>query len=231
MRAVFIGASTLTSMTAALLLKRGHEVVVIDHDKSAIDALREKLDCGFILADGSKPRVLREVDPGHCDFLFCFTGNDQSNIIAGLVGRSLGIGRVFVKINDSDFEHVCIELGLPDVIIPARTIGRHLGEIVEGQDPLEISAMVKGEARAFEAVIRKEDARPLNELDLPADTRVVCFYRKGEFRMPKDDEVLEPGDEIVLITHARQLPKLIKRFGTAVPGGKPPPENGAPQAS
>lgn len=225
MRAVFVGASALTVMTAMLLVQRGHEVVVIEQDKAKIDALHDQLDCGYLHGDGSKPGVLREADPQHSGFLFCLTGNDQTNIITALAGRSLGFGRVIAKIDDAEFEHVCLELGLSDVIIPARTIGRHLAEMVEGQDPLEVSAMVKGDARAFLFVVRGADARPLRDLELPKETRVVCIYRDGALLLPEDDTTLERGDEVVLITHLRQFERLVARFG-ASGGDAPTPDAG-----
>jgi trk system potassium uptake protein TrkA len=218
MRAVFIGASALSVMTARFLLSRGHEVVVIERDKEVIDALSAELDCGFLHADGSKPAVLREADPEHTDVLFCLTGSDQANIISSLVGRSLGFGRVVTKINDPEFEHICIELGLEDTIIPARTVGRHLAEMFEGTNPLEISAMIKAEARVFSFVAREEDARPLAELDLPDKTRVICIYRDEKFLLPEDDDRLKPGDEVVLITHSRHLPALAERWATPKQG-------------
>jgi trk system potassium uptake protein TrkA len=218
MRAVFIGASALSVMTARFLLSRGHEVVVIEKDKDVIDALSAELDCGFLHADGSKPAVLREADPEHTDVLFCLTGSDQANIISSLVGRSLGFGRVVTKINDPEFEHICIELGLEDTIIPARTVGRHLAEMFEGTNPLEISAMIKAEARVFSFVAREEDARPLAELDLPDKTRVICIYRDEKFLLPEDDDRLKPGDEVVLITHSRHLAALAERWATPKQG-------------
>jgi trk system potassium uptake protein TrkA len=218
MRAVFIGASALSVMTARFLLSRGHEVVVIERDKEVIDALSAELDCGFLHADGSKPAVLREADPEHTDVLFCLTGSDQANIISSLVGRSLGFGRVVTKINDPEFEHICIELGLEDTIIPARTVGRHLAEMFEGTNPLEISAMIKAEARVFSFVAREEDARPLAELDLPDKTRVICIYRDERFLLPEDDDRLKPGDEVVLITHSRHLAALAERWATPKQG-------------
>jgi trk system potassium uptake protein TrkA len=218
MRAVFIGASALSVMTARFLLSRGHEVVVIERDKEVIDALSAELDCGFLHADGSKPAVLREADPEHTDVLFCLTGSDQANIISSLVGRSLGFGRVVTKINDPEFEHICIELGLEDTIIPARTVGRHLAEMFEGTNPLEISAMIKAEARVFSFVAREEDARPLAELDLPDKTRVICIYRDEKFLLPEDDDRLKPGDEVVLITHSRHLAALAERWATPKQG-------------
>jgi trk system potassium uptake protein TrkA len=218
MRAVFIGASALSVMTARFLLSRGHEVVVIEKDKDVIDALSAELDCGFLHADGSKPAVLREADPEHTDVLFCLTGSDQANIISSLVGRSLGFGRVVTKINDPEFEHICIELGLEGTIIPARTVGRHLSEMFEGTNPLEISAMIKAEARVFSFVAREEDARPLAELELPDKTRVICIYRDEKFLLPEEDDRLKPGDEVVLITHSRHLPALAERWSTPKQG-------------
>jgi trk system potassium uptake protein TrkA len=35
---------------------------------------------------------------------------------------------VVTKIDDHEFEHICKELGLEDVIVPTRTVGRFLAE-------------------------------------------------------------------------------------------------------
>ena len=126
MRAVFIGAGELSCMTARQLLEKRYEVVVIEQDKERIDELGRDMDVGFIHGDGSKPAILREADPAATDFLFCLCGTDQYNIIASLVGRSLGYRRVITRIEDPSYEHICIELGLEDIIIPDFTIARHL---------------------------------------------------------------------------------------------------------
>ncbi len=212
MRAVFVGASSLAIMTAHLLLKRGHEAVMIERDKEQIEALSEELDCGFLHGDGSKPAILREADPAQTDVLFCLTGNDQANILASLVGRSLGFARVVTKIEDPEFEHICIELGLEDTIIPARTIGRHLADMFEGQDPLELSTMIRDEARAFSFVARSEDEVSVDELDLPKPSRIVCIYRDGKFIAPDQDTKLKAGDEAVVVTHRKNLPSLQERW-------------------
>ena len=212
MRAVFVGAGGLSAAIAAILLRRGHEVVMIERDRDRIDALKEELDCGFLHGDGSKPAILREADPGQTDILFCLTGNDQSNILAGLVGRSLGFKRVVPKIEDSEFEHICLELGLEDTIVPVATIGRYLADMFEGQDLLELSATIKGEARVFSFVVRDEDAGAVAELELPAEARVMFFYRDNKFQLAEPESRLKPGDEVVVVTHRRNLSKLQERW-------------------
>lgn len=212
MRVVFIGASTLAVTTARYLLKRGHEVVIIERDKERIQAISQDLDCGFLHGDGSKPALLREADPEHTDTLFCLTGSDQANIIASLVGRSLGFKRVVTKIDDAEFEHICLELGLEDTIIPARTIAGHLADLCEGRDPLELSTMIRDEARAYSFVARADQAGPIEELALPDQTRIVCIYRNNRLILPDPDTRLKSEDEVVLITHRDQLDALEKHL-------------------
>lgn len=213
MRAVFVGAGSIAVMAARVMLKRGHEVVIIERSRERIDALAESIDCGFLHGDGSTPALLREADPEHSDCLFCLTGQDQTNILASLVGRSLGYARVVTKIEDPEFEHVCIELGLEDIIDPALTIGRYLADMLQGQDLLELSALVKDEARVFSFVAGADDAGLISALELPDESRVICLYRDEKFKFPEADTKLEAGDEVVVLTHSRNLAKLKQRWG------------------
>ena len=212
MRFVFVGASSLAIATTRLLLHRAHEVVIVEWDKEKIDTLAEELDCAFVHGDGSKPAILREVSPEQTDLLLCLTGNDQANIIASLVGRSLGFPRVVTKIEDQEFEHICIELGLEDVIIPARTIGRYLADIAEGHDILELSSMIKHEARILSFVVHEAEEGPLGELSLPSTARVICLYRDQQLVLPDEKTRLVDGDEVVLLTHRENVAALRERW-------------------
>ncbi len=208
MRIVFVGAGTLTLMTVRLLLKRGHEVIIIDRDKELLEELGEELDCGYLHGDGSKPAILREANPENTDILLCLTNSDQTNIIAALVGRSLGFKRVVSKIDDPEFEHICLELGLEDTIIPARTIGLHLADMCEGRDPLEISTMIRDDARVLSFVVHKAQQGPIDALELSENSRVVCIYRNSELILPENGTTLKADDEVVLITHRDNVEAL-----------------------
>jgi len=213
MRVLFIGGSTLTIMTARTLLRQGHDVVIVEQDRERIDSLSEDLDCGFLHGDGTRPAILREGNPNGTDFLFCLTGNDQSNIIASLVGRSLGYKRVITKVDDEELEHICFELGLTETIIPDSTTARHLSDIVEGQSIGELELMIKGDARVFSFVARESDEGQAEALLLPSKTRLVCLYRDGEFLLPDNGARIEKGDEVVLISHHKHLAELTERWG------------------
>ena len=201
-------------MAARLLLKRNHEVVIVEQNKEVIDELVKSLDCGFLHGNGSRPAILKEADPSHTDALLCLTKSDETNIIASLVGRSLGFKRVITKIEEPELEHICLELGLETTIIPVRTIGRYLADMCEGQDFLELSTMIRDEAAVFSFVAQETNEVGIAGLDLPSDSRVVCLYRQQKFILPDEEFKLQAGDEVVLITHRKNLPKLQERWTT-----------------
>lgn len=216
MRVVIVGASREAVVMARLLVSRGHELIVVDQDRERIDELDEELDCAFLHGDGTRPSILQEADPGGSDVLFCLTNHDQVNILASLVGRSLGFGRVITSVLDQDFEELCGELGLENTIVPERTIGRYLADLVEGVDVLELRTVIKGEARFFSFEAGKEAAGPAAELELPDEARAVCLYREGEFRLVHGDTDIRQGDEVVVLTHSKHLAELRERWDPEV---------------
>jgi trk system potassium uptake protein TrkA len=214
MRFVFIGGGTLSLLTARMLAERRHEVVIIERDLEAIEELQEELDAGVIHGDGSRPAILREADPDATDLLFCLTHDDQANIIASLVALSLGFRRVVTKIEDPELEHICAELGLADSLVPMHTVGRYLADMAEGQNIIELSDILRGEARIFSFRVTEAEAVRISELSLPDSARAVCIYRNGdEFLFAEADTRLKAGDEVILLTRAGYLKGLRERFG------------------
>jgi len=214
MRFVFIGSGTLALLTGRMLVERGHEVVIIERDRAVIDTLQEELDVGFLHGDGTRPAILREAAPEATDLLFCLTRDDQANIIASLVARSLGFTRVVTKIEDPELEHICGELGLADALIPMHMVGRYLADMAEGQNIIEISDILRGEARIYSFKVGAEQAGPLADLGLPSAARAICVYRNGQdFLFPEPDTRLRPDDEVVVLTRAAALRALRERFG------------------
>lgn len=212
MRVVFVGGNPITVAASRILTESGHEVVIVDTDRAKLSSLAEDLDVGLLNGDGTRPALLREADPSGTDFLVCLTESDQSNLIASLVGRSLGFKRIVTRIEDAEFEHIALELGLTDTIVPARTIGRYLADLVEGTNPLELSGAIKGDARIFVFVARKEDEGDVEDLELPDMTRATHLYRGDAFQLVESDTRIAAGDEVVVITNAKGLEILENRW-------------------
>ncbi|MDA0652462.1 MAG: NAD-binding protein [Proteobacteria bacterium] len=212
MRIVIIGGSSVAEATTKLLLNDHHDVVIIERDKTRIESLSESLDCGFIHGDGSTPAILREAAPGGTDLLLCLTNHDQDNILASLVARSLGFQRIVTKIEDPEFEHVCVELGLSDTIIPDLNTARTLADVATGTTAAGLSAAIRGEIRFFSFVARDEDEGTVEAVDLPKEARIILIYRGENIVFAEPDTKILPKDEVVILTHSKNLPKLQERW-------------------
>lgn len=214
MRIVFSGAGPATILAARAFIERHHEVIIIDTNKEKIDEFSEDMDCSFLHGDAAKPAVLKEVNPKNCDFLFCLTNSDETNIITSLLGRSLGFKRVVTSIEDTALEEMCREIGLEDVVIPARSISRHIENMVAGLEDIELSTLLKGEARLFNFVAGKEEAGDISDLNLPEGAKCIYAYRDEKFHLMDEETRIKKGDEIVLVTHVDNVAELNKRWNS-----------------
>lgn len=212
MRIVFSGASPTAVLATRQLIEKGHDIVIIELDKEKIDALSDELDCSFLHGDAGKPAILSQVDPKSCDFLFCLTDNDQANIITSLLGRSMGFQRIITSVEDEDLGSLCDELGLEDTIIPARTISRHLNNIVEGLDNVELSTLLRGNVRFFSFAAGKNDNGTVEDLELPDGTKAIYYYREDKFHFVEQNADIREGDEVVLLTEIKHLEELNERW-------------------
>lgn len=212
MRIVFVGGGEVTARTAQTLIERGNQVIIVEKDEGKIKELSETLDCSFLHGDGTKPHILKEVGPRQTDVLLCLTDVDQMNLIASLVGKSLGFERIVTSIQDPEFEDICWDLGLEDTIVPSRTISRYLADMVSGHGFMELASVIKGEARFFSFTAEDEDAKRVEELDLPKGAGVICLYRGGTFMLTQESTKIRSGDEVVILTHSKNLSDLKKRW-------------------
>ena len=119
---------------------------------------------------------------------------------------------MITRIEDDSYEHVCVELGLEDIIVPNYTMARYLTDMCAGQSSLEVSAMIKGDARVFSFIVTEHDEGPVADLKLPATSRVMFWYRDDKFILPEPGSVLRKDDEVVIITHSKALAELKERW-------------------
>ncbi len=120
------------------------------------------------------------------------------------------------KIDDPELEHICIELGLKETIIPTRSTGRLLADKFEGRDPLELSTMLRDEARIYSFILPDDFAGTSAALELPNEARVVCVYRQEKLIIPEDNTELLTGDDVIVIVQRDSLLELEKRWGSVV---------------
>lgn len=86
--------------------------------------------------------------------------------------------------------------------------------MAEGQNIIELSDILRGEARIFSFPVTEAEAVRVCEFSLSESARAICVYRdKDELLFAEVDTRLKASDEVILLTRARDLKELRERFG------------------
>jgi trk system potassium uptake protein TrkA len=100
--------------------------------------------------------------------------------------------------------------------VPDYTIARYLTDMCAGQNPLQLSAAIKGEARIFSFVVREVDEGTVDALNLPDECRVMLLYRDDEFLFADAETPIQKGDEVVIVARNKVLSQLEERWSPTI---------------
>lgn len=116
MRVVILGCGRLGAYLARRLAQNSHEVVVIDREREALEALGPDFPGETVVGMGIDAEVLRRAGIERADAFIAVTGYDNTNIMAAEVAREIfGVRRVIARLNDPLRAEIFQELGLQTV--------------------------------------------------------------------------------------------------------------------
>jgi trk system potassium uptake protein TrkA len=222
MKIVIVGASRFGVSTAEQLVETGHQVVLVDTNRERLDEMAENLDCGMLHGDGSLPTVQREAFGDHADALILLTNTDDVNIMAALVGRSVGFERVIPQIVRSELVAVCEELGLDDLVTPHQTLARSLLRMLEDHSDAALELRFRNGLTVRSYTIGEKLAgTKIGALDLPDRCRVMGIATEEDERLGDDETVLEEGNRLIVTVEDDIVDDVDEIFESQDSGDRP----------
>lgn len=210
MRIVIIGASSFGLAIAEQLIETDREVVLIDKSRDLLEQAAEQIDCGMMEGDGTNPDVLREAYRGEEDVCIAVTNASEINILAALIARSIGYGRVIPQITSNALLRVCGELGLDDVINPHARVAEDIVEaLASGGEAAQEPLLQEGLVLTRVSVPKRLAGQALN---LPGEGRIVALIRDGKEYLPDREISLQEGDILILVLRREAQDELEKTF-------------------
>ena len=111
-----IGCGRLGSILASDLSQRGHEVVVIDRDKSAFDRLRVEFSGFSVSGNAAEMNVLQAAKLNKAQVAIAVTGKDNLNILVSQLAKTVfNVPIVLTRILDPAREEIYQQLGLTTI--------------------------------------------------------------------------------------------------------------------
>jgi len=197
MHVVIVGCGRVGSGLARSLDEGGHSVVVVDRRAKAFTRLPDDFGGRTIEGVGFDRDLLKDAGIEQAEALAAVTSGDNSNILVARVAReTFEVPRVVARIYDPRRAAIYERLGIPTVATVQWTAERVLRRILQddpGIDWTDASARVC----LLERVLPSTWAgKPVADLDLPGQARVMAVGRLGVAQIPPSDLVAQEGDTL-----------------------------------
>ena len=225
MKIVILGAGAVGS-TLASLLSEENDLVVVDHDLSALHRLEEEADVKTLLGEASYPNILVKAGIQEADMMVAVTASDETNIVSCMIAKVLNKSvKTIARVREISYlkgkTKEAMESGeIPiDIhISPEQLITEHIQGIIEIPGSLQV--MEFGQGKLNLVAVRAVEGGPMigHEIgDLKKhmpkiDTRVAAIFRKGESIVPSGSTVIDADDEVFFISKKGEASKVVNEM-------------------
>jgi len=236
MRVVISGGGAVGRHLAVDLAERGHQVTVIEQDRTTAERLQAIAPgVSVVLGDACEPWVLEKADLSTADVLVAATGDDEDNLVTSLLAKQeFGVPRVLARVNHPRNEWLFNEQwGVDAAVSPPHILTALVEEAVTVGDLVRLIRLEGGRIAIVEMTLPEESpnvGRPLYELRLPPDSAIVAILREGHVVIPQPETVLVAGDEVVALAAPESeaaLRAAVVGEGVTGPARPESPEGGA----
>jgi trk system potassium uptake protein TrkA len=215
-----IGLGRFGYSVAETLVKKGCEVLAIDHDETKIQAISD-LATFAVQCDATDERALKSVSAQNVDVAVVSIGeNIEASILIVQTLKEMGIKSIIAKAVTTTHGRILTNLGVNEVIYPERDAAVRLAHRLVSPKVLEYLELAPGYSVEEVTVPEKLAGLRLSEARIREQHRLnVLGIKKRVTRMvkgrmvkdevfnftPSPDDVVERGDVLVVIGKEEDL--------------------------
>jgi trk system potassium uptake protein TrkA len=215
---VIAGGGETGFMLARILEGPRFTVVLMESDPERCEFLAGRLrHTTVVKADVTRRVVLEEERVGSADVFVACTGDDESNIMAGVEARELGAKTILAVVNRPDYANVVGKLGIDLAVSPRDVMAKEtLGYLNEGPvvsrtalgggGIVVLEIEVSPGAHATEHVLAK--------LQLPPQCLIAAVMHENYAYVPGADDRLHAGDTVIALVEESSVGGLLKFFNS-----------------
>ena len=198
------GGGKVGSNIARTLLRRGHEVALVEQRRDHWEELEEELEHRAILGDATEIFVLERAGIRRPpDLVVAVTGDDEDNmIICQMAREQYGAPKVIARVNDPRNQAHFDLLGISPTVSATQTIMALIEHEVPEHELIHLLELRKENLEIVEVEIDKDSpsaGKRVSGLKLPAGSRLISVMRGGRAEIPDSDTEIQVGDQVLAI--------------------------------
>jgi trk system potassium uptake protein TrkA len=193
---------------------------IIEKDDRRAAFIAERLRRTIVLNGSGLDRdVLAEAGITEAEALVALTDSDQTNLLAGVIGKREGARRSMILTNEAEYGSLSQSVGIDRFIDPrATTISTILQHVRRGRIK-SVYSILDGQAEIVDAVALETSSlvgSPLAEAELPSGVVLGAIVRGGEVVLPNARTVVRANDRVVLLAMRDAVREVEKMFRVGI---------------
>ena len=188
-------------------LHNEHDVTAIDMVGERLAALAYRFDVRTIEGNGASRKTLQDAGAADANLFIACTSRDEVNLVACSFAR-VEAPRATSVIRTSNVEYIDlwregrldVDFAVSSELETAHAVSRSVGMPAARQTDVFADGQVQ--IVEFEVPVDADPRvvdRPLREVDVPNESRVLGILRDEGLTLPRGDAVIRKGDRIVVI--------------------------------
>ena len=201
-RVTIIGGSRI-ALKVAELLPSHIQIKMVEKSRDKSYKLAEKVESNVMIlnGDGRNTDFLVRENLKNCDAFIALTENSETNILACVTAKSLGILKTVAEVENLDYIGMAEKLDIGTVINKKLITVSHIYRFLLDADVSNVKCMTFANAEVAELVARTDSKitrKPVKDLNLPKEFTLGGMIRKGKAQIIDGSSIIEPGDLVVV---------------------------------
>ncbi len=217
MYVLIVNEQPLGRSLAAALVHDGHEVAYVDEDSEFCNMVTSELGCLVIQGETTNLRVLQEAGLEHADVVVALLDKDIKNIMIGLFAQQFGVPRIFARLRQQHYRAAYELAGIDKIFSAFDFLLNELLMTIEEPNVRQVINL--GNGRTEIAAMDVPERSPLlgqqlaalwEHRNFPQGALILGLLKAREqaFSLPREQPVLEEGDELLALGNADDIHQI-----------------------
>ena len=208
---IVVGLGRFGTSLARQLVSHGHDVLAIDADYQRVQQLSKDLP-HVLQIDATNIDALQEIGADHFDTgLVCIGHDFESNLLATVLLRKLGVRRVITKAGTKTQREILLQVGADEVILPEHEAGARLAQRLTAANFVDYLQLSPDIGVVEMKVPESLHGQTLTQCELRRDygLTVLAIRHDNGFQFnPPGETRLEAGDELLVVGDLAEAERL-----------------------
>ena len=215
-RVMIAGGSPEAQYLGELLEDHGVECTILDCNRRRCLELAERLPRSLVLhADATDLELLEMEGVSGIDGYVSATGNDETNLLSSLLAKSVGARKVVSLIHKFEYLRLVPKVGIDASVSPRLSTVNAILRYVRRGRVMTVASLAGIDAEAIEFQVDQDSAvagKALQDISFPRQGIVGTIIRGDAIIIPRGEDVILPGDEVIVFALPAAIPEVEKLF-------------------